>query len=202
VRGQLQRLKRTEFGRTQRGQLVLGQVARLLTEDRIVFSARLGNARGLSWHEVLGEQVVFVKALELGRGQYLHLTEPQIMEVLGHEAIHWLNKHYQEASLEEECDAFAAGLYTEAAALGVEPPAHLTMSGIPLVTFVTRKYPDSRHDPDYVPVGTSSVVPPKAVGVASGRAAFLRSCTCPPAFMSRLSAYPAAAVATAQLRSD
>jgi hypothetical protein len=94
VHEQLRRLTQTEFGQTQRGRMVLDQVALFLSENRIVFSARLGRARGLAWHEVLGRQLVFVKVIEMGEGRYLHQTTGQIMVVLSHEAVHWLNNSY------------------------------------------------------------------------------------------------------------
>ena len=111
------------------------------------------NEDWLSWHEALGKQCVFVKVIEMAEGRYLHQMTNQIMEVLSHEAVHWLHNSYRSASVEEECDAFAVGLCVDAAVVGAEPAERLIMDGVPLAAFVIRSYPNARRDPQYIPIG-------------------------------------------------
>lgn len=153
IRAELVKLGKTDFGKSRRGQLLLAEVSSLLEEDRIVFSSRMNGPRGLCWRELAGPRIVFIRVLEMNYGKYLHQLPCQISEALFHEAVHSIKGSFHGTSIEEECDAFAAGVYAEFASRGVEPPELLTMDGMPIAEFVIQSYPESPRKPDYQPVG-------------------------------------------------
>lgn len=156
VRGEVKKLRVTGFGRSPRGRRVLDEVEAFVKRDRIVFSAHLNGPRGLSWTEVLGLRLVYVRVIEMAAGRHLHQLPCQISEVLCHEAVHSIRGGLEGASIEEECDAFAAGLCADAASRGQEVSVPLQMDGMPLAEFVMESYPDAPRDPGYQPVGRST----------------------------------------------
>ena len=155
IRSELVKMAQTEFGRSERGQLLTAEVSSLLEQNRIIFSATMGGPRGFYWRELIGPKIVFIRVLELNHGHYLHQLPGQISEALFHEAVHSRKGSFHGTSIEEECDAFAAGLCAETASRGVIPSQTLTMDGIPLAEFVIKSYPKSPRNTDYAPVGKS-----------------------------------------------
>jgi hypothetical protein len=152
---ELTTLSQTDFGRSGRGRLLVAEVEYLLRHNRIVFSAQLKGKRGLSWSEWWGPKTIFIRILEVNEGRYIHQMPSQIVECLFHEALHSIKGRFHGTSIEEECDAFAAGLCAEAASKGIEPPDILRIDGKPVAEFVAASYPEAPRKRDYRPVGES-----------------------------------------------
>jgi len=155
VRSELAKIADSDFGRSERGRVLINEVTRLLKEDRIVFSSGLGGPRGLTWHNLFGAKRVYIKTLEMNHGKYLHQLPWQLSEALFHEAVHSLQGGFHGNSIEEECDAFAAGACAEAVSRCVAPAAVLKMDGMPIGEFVQRSYPGTARNPRYRPIGES-----------------------------------------------
>ncbi len=155
IRAELPKLIASDFGRTKRGKLLIAEVQSLLKDDRIVFSSALKGKRGLSWSEWWRPRIVYIKILRVNREKYLHQMPSQLIEVLFHEALHSIKGGFHATSIEEECDAFAAGLCAEAASQGIEPPDILRIDGKPVAEFVMASYSGAPRKPDYQPVGES-----------------------------------------------
>jgi len=153
VRDEVGRLLESGFGRSSRGRMLLEEILRMLDEEMIVFSSRLDGPRGLSWSELLGRRIVYVKVLEMNNDNYIHQLPWQLAEVLCHEALHSLKGGVEHSSLEEECDAFAAGVCAQAASRGEEEEDVLTMDGVVIGEFVLRSYSKAARDHDYEPLG-------------------------------------------------
>jgi hypothetical protein len=155
IRAELAKLGHSDFAGTERGRLLIAEVESLLAHNRIVFSAQLKGHRGLSWSDWWGPTIIFIRIIEVNDNKYIHQLPSQITESLFHETLHALRARFHRTSIEEECDAFVAGLCAEAASKGIHPPELLTVDGKPLAEFVMASYPDARRDPGYQPLGVS-----------------------------------------------
>jgi hypothetical protein len=156
IRAELAKLGHSDFAGTERGRLLIAEVESLLGHNCIIFSAQLKGHRGLSWADWWGPRIVFIRIIEVNDNKYIHQLPSQITESLFHEALHALRGKFHRTSVEEECDAFAAGLCAEAASKGIHPPDLLTVDGKPLAEFVMTSYPGARRDPGYQPLGEST----------------------------------------------
>ena len=150
---ELANLNHTGFGASERGRCLLAEAESLLRQNRIVFSAGLGERRGVTWSGWWGPSVVFIRVIEMNNGRYLHQLPSQVVESLFHEALHSVKGTLSSACFEEECDAFTAGLSAEYASRGLEPPGVLRIDGTSIAAFVEASYPNARRDRDYRPVG-------------------------------------------------
>ena len=90
----------------------------------------------------------------MGR-RWVHQEPELVAEGIFHEAVHSLKSAYGGASIEEECDGFAAGLSAGAAIAGKPLPEVLTLDGAPVADFVKNAYRTKPRRPDYQPVGES-----------------------------------------------
>ncbi|MBT3191504.1 MAG: hypothetical protein HN341_03010 [Verrucomicrobia bacterium] len=152
VREELVVLEHSDFGRGRRGSLIVGEVRQLLAEERVVF-APMTTTRGLTWDPILGGKVIYIKVIELGGDKFLHQRPSGIMEALVHEAVHSLKNTRRRISVEEECDAFSAGMVAAAFVAGNPPPSVLSVDGLPVAEFVEKAYPKAPQDPGYKWVG-------------------------------------------------
>lgn len=153
VRGLLARIAATDLGRSQRGRLLAETISDFVERDRLVFTRGI-TAQALYRREFGGHEVIYVKALGMG-GRFVHQTPEGIAEGLFHEAVHARQSRYGGASIEEECDGYAAGLAAGAAATGAKLPDLLTLDGEPVARFVAKAYAGLGRRPDYRPVGES-----------------------------------------------
>ena len=149
----LERIGTTDFGRSKRGQLLAETVRGFVRRGRVVFTAEIA-AQALYRRELDGYQVLYVQVQRLG-GRFAHQPREGVAEGLFHEAVHARQRHRGGASIDEECDGYAAGLCAGAAVEGRTPPELLTLDGVPVATFVARAYPNLSRDPDYQPIGES-----------------------------------------------
>jgi len=153
VEAELQRLAASPFGQSARGCILIGEIRELLVHERIVFSAGLGGPRGLTVRRWLGPSLLYLKVIEVNETTWLHQLDWQLVESLCHEALHFARGGLGKACLEEECDAFVAGLQAEATVKGLVPAVPLTVDGVRVAAFVRRSYPGLASRPDYAPVG-------------------------------------------------
>jgi hypothetical protein len=119
---ELEKMRESSFGRTPRGTILCDRVEKILDEGRIIFSSKLGGPRGV-WHQsIIGKEKIYVKILEMNNAHFLHQLPYQMMEAIFHEAVHSVHGRFHRNSIEEECDAFVAGMTVEALIKGEEVP--------------------------------------------------------------------------------
>ena len=151
VKGILAKVAATDFGQSARGQMLADTLARFMARDRLIFTAAIA-PQALYRREFLGYDALYVKAMEIG-GR-LVLRDDEIMaEGVFHEAVHAIRGGSERASIEEECDGFAAGLAAGAAVTGLPLPEVLLIDGKPVADFVQKAYPTNPRSPAYQPVG-------------------------------------------------
>lgn len=150
IRGILADIAAEDFGKSERGVLLSGAIERLMQQRKLVFTTDRG-AQAVYRREWGGNEVLYVRVM-CHSGNYKHLDREDIAEAIFHEAVHAIEGGKAQ-SIDEECDAFAAGLCAGAAITGRPAPELLRLSGLPVADFVTRAYPDVERDPSYVPVG-------------------------------------------------
>ena len=99
--------------------------------------------------------------------KYLHQRNSQIIEIITHEAVHSLKNTFSlfSVSIEEECDAFTAGIEATVISEGHEPAEILSIDGLPVAEFVKKSYKWARHEYDYKPIGESLVWLKKRTGL-------------------------------------
>jgi hypothetical protein len=158
VLAELAKLEASGEGQSVRWKVIIAEARRLLAADQIVF-APMANGRGLTWDPWFESKTVFVKVLEMNHDRYLHQLGWQVAEVIAHESLHSAKDSFAilSASIEEECDAFAAGAEAQAISQGRVPDVVLKMDGVPIADFVKTSYRWARHDLNYEPVGESIV---------------------------------------------
>lgn len=149
----LAKVAATEFGQSARGKALAATIARFMERGRLLFTAAIG-PQAMYRREFLGHEALYVRAMEIG-GR-LVLRDDEIMaEGVFHEAVHAIRGGNERASIEEECDGFAAGLCAGAAVVGAELPDLLLIDGKPIADFVRKAYPTNSRNPAYQPVGES-----------------------------------------------
>lgn len=153
VQAILAKVAGTDFGRSRRGQILADTIARFIARGRLVFTADIG-PQALYRREVLGYEALYVKAMVIG-GRLVLRNDEIMAEGVFHEAVHAARGGSEGASIEEECDGFAAGLCAAAAVTGTPMPDLLLLEGRPVAEFVLRAYPTNPRRPDYQPVGES-----------------------------------------------
>jgi len=153
IRSELEVISNSDFGRSERGKMLVSEIRRQLDVNRIVFSSDLKGPRGLTVSPILFSRRIYIKVLEMNHGKYIHQLPWQLSEALFHEAVHSLNSGYHGNSIEEECDAFMAGVTVEAISRGEPPATILTMDGMPVGEFVKQSYRKIPRNPDYKPIG-------------------------------------------------
>jgi len=154
IEEQLAVIRDSPWGQTERGRLLADRVQLFLDEDRVVFSAELGGPRGMWSRGLLLDERIYIRILPMTNG-YLHQLPGQIMEAIFHEAVHSLHGPFHRNSLEEEADAFAAGLVAELIVNGEPVPPVLMIDGLPLWEFVRQAYPNEPSNASYEPIGVS-----------------------------------------------
>lgn len=155
VRRVLREIEASEFGRTERGQILTRQISSAMSASRISFTTDIGG-RAAHLSNIFGRDRWYIMVLEMNHGRFLHQAPWQLAEVIYHEAVHATSGSGGHGSFEEECDAFAAGLQAEHVMRGAPHPVPLIMDGMPIARFVQEKYPQLASDPAYQPVGTST----------------------------------------------
>lgn len=153
IKAELKIISNSDFGRSIRGQMIITDILKLIDEKRIIFSYALNGPRGLTCTPLFGSKRIYIKALEMNHGKYLHQLPWQLSEALFHEAVHSLNNNFHGNSIEEECDAFMAGAFAEYTSRNITTPAILKMDELPIVQFVKQSYPAISHNHRYHPIG-------------------------------------------------
>ncbi len=149
----LQKVATTDFGRSRRGRMLAAKIREFIERGRLIFTPDISWQAGYR-RESFGYEALYVKTLRIG-GRMLHQEAELIAEGIFHEAVHAMRGGSGRASIEEECDGFAAGLAAGAAVTGARLPEVLLIDGEPLARFVLRSYPNLPRNPDYQPVGQS-----------------------------------------------
>jgi hypothetical protein len=153
LHAQLRTIQDTEFGRSLRGQVLSARISAFLEQDRIIFTSELADGENaICVKELLGDETWYILVTKGSDGRYVQLNAQQIAEVTFHEALHSVQGGLHNGSIQEECDAFVAGLQAEAASQGVETLDVITLEGVPVAQFVNRKYIGLSQKPDYQPV--------------------------------------------------
>lgn len=147
----LQKVATTDFGRSRRGSVLAAKIREFIERDRLIFTPDISWQAGFR-RESFGYEALYVKALRIG-GRMFHQEPELIAEGIFHEAIHAIRGRGGRASIEEECDGFAAGLAAGAAVTGAKLPEVLLIDGEPVARFVLSSYPGNPRNPDYRPVG-------------------------------------------------
>jgi hypothetical protein len=152
LRDLLSDIAETDFGKSERGILLSGAIKRLMRQGKIVFTTEM-DAQAIYRREWGGGEILYVRTLHI-RTSYQHLDREDTAEASFHEAVHAIEGG-KSSSIDEECDAFAAGLCAGAAATGKAVPDVLRLSGLPVAEFVVRRYPHLERNAAYVPVGAT-----------------------------------------------
>jgi len=154
VQAILAKVAGTDFGQSRRGQILSDTIARFIARGSLVFTADIG-PQALYRRELLGHEALYVKAMVIG-GRLVLRDDEILAEGVFHEAVHAARGGNAAASIEEECDGFAAGLCAAAAVTGTALPDLLLLEGRPVAEFVKRVYPTNPRCPSYQPVGEST----------------------------------------------
>ena len=162
VRAVVDIVRQSEFGGSERGSALTGEIERFLEDGRIVFTADI-SGEALYRKEPFAAPVLYIvvylpacvrRHTQAGGAVRGHLLPDrgEIAQRLYHEALHSV-KRSPRKSLEEECDAFCAAEEARAAIEGRAPAFPLERDGRPLWEWVTATYRDATSDPSYLPVG-------------------------------------------------
>ena len=153
IRDELEKMRESSFGRSPRGTILCDRVENFLEEGRIIFSSQLGGPRGV-WHQsILGKEKIYVRILENNNDYFIHQLPYQMMEAIFHEAVHSAHGRFHRNSIEEECDAFVAGMTVEALIKGKSVPDVFIIDGKTLGDYLLAAYSDLPRNPDYRPIG-------------------------------------------------
>lgn len=142
----------SEFGRSERGAILTGEIERFLEDGRLVFTADI-STEALYRKEFCKAPVLYIGVFGCPRG-YMLPDRGEIAERLYHEALHSV-KRSAGKSYEEECDAYCAAEEARAAVEERAPAFPLKRDGGPLWAWVTVTYEDATSNPAYAPVGRS-----------------------------------------------
>lgn len=137
------------WGGTQRGQILHETLGKLLADNRIIFTHDLADA-GLTVRGGKGLKCIYIKVLLTENGQFQHHAPGLMCDVLYHEALHTRTKEAN--CIEQECDAFMAGLEAVCAFEQRPRPALFKVEGKLIGPFVLEKYPELLRDAQYKPL--------------------------------------------------
>lgn len=151
VRQILTTVSQTLWGGSQRGQLLLVTLNKLLDEDRIIFTDQLADS-GLTLRGQKGRKCIYIKVLLAEQGQYQHHDPPLLCDVIFHEALHVTCE--QPNCIEQECDAFLAGLQARNAFENRPRPVRFMVEGRSIASFVLDRYPELSRDATYKPLAS------------------------------------------------
>ncbi|MFG0249245.1 MAG: hypothetical protein ACF8OB_10190 [Phycisphaeraceae bacterium JB051] len=145
-------VKRHLWGGTQRAQTLLGVIDQLLEEKRIIFTNDIRDT-GFTVRGPQGKKCIYIKVVISDTGQFQHLDMELLCDVVFHEALHVQCK--QTNSIEQEADAFIAGLEAVVAFRDRNRPQMFHVEGKPVGQFVLEKYPELSRDAKYQPLATN-----------------------------------------------
>ena len=139
----------TTWGGTQRAQELLKTLDTLLQDNRIIFTDDIDDS-GLTVRGSKGLKCIYIKVLITDSGKYDHHPPGLMCDVLFHEALH--AKTTEPNCIEQECDAFVAGMDAVSAFENRPRPKLFNVEGNDIGYFVLEKYPELKRDSDYVPL--------------------------------------------------
>jgi hypothetical protein len=143
-------VERSDFGRSDRGRLLLARARQLVERGALRFSTEL-RGEALYRKERGSRPLLYVRVERLA-GEHTLPTRAEMAERVFHETLHAV-KDSARKSLEEECDAFCAAEEARAAIEGRLPRYPVTRDGQPVWKWVRSAYRDLKSDPEYRPVG-------------------------------------------------
>jgi hypothetical protein len=141
----------SRWGQTQRGQLLVSALQNLISTNRIIFTDQLADT-GLTLRGKGGRKCIYIKVLITEQGQYQHNDAELMCDVLFHEALHVCTD--QSNCIEQECDAFLAGLEARNHFLEWPRPTFYMIEGRSIGDFVLDRYPELSRHPDYKPMAS------------------------------------------------
>lgn len=143
-------VRRSEFGRGERGRALSVQAASFLEGGRLMFSTEL-RTEALYRKEPGAAPVLYIGVFGCPRGFVLP-GRGELAERIYHEALHAV-KRADRKTYEEECDAYCAAEEARSAVEGRSPSFPVERDGEVLWLWVTSTYVHARSDPEYAPVG-------------------------------------------------
>jgi len=139
------------WGGSQRGQLLMQTIYKLMDENRIVFTDEIQD-EGLTLRGKHGLKCIYIKVFLGDQGRYEFHDSALLCDVLFHESLHVATA--DENCIEQECDAFLAGLEARCAFEQAKRPRMFTVEGGSIGSFVLKRYPELQRDPQYKPLAT------------------------------------------------
>lgn len=137
------------WGGTQRAQELLKTIDNLLNDNRIIFTDDIDDS-GLTVRGPKGLKCIYIKVLITDSGKYDHHPTGLLCDVLFHEALHAGTS--EPNCIEQECDAFVAGMDAVTAFENRSRPQLFRVEGKVIGQFVLEKYPELKRDPAYQPL--------------------------------------------------
>ncbi len=144
-------VKHHPWGGTQRADALLAVIDQLLQEKRILFTNDIDDS-GFTVRGPQGKKCIYIKVVISDNGQFEHLDLELLCDVVFHEALHV--QANQPNSIEQESDAFVAGLEAVVAFRDRARPRLFHIEGRPVGQFVLDKYPELSRDAKYQPLAT------------------------------------------------
>ncbi|MBL4700334.1 MAG: hypothetical protein JKX85_03670 [Phycisphaeraceae bacterium] len=139
------------WGGSQRGQLLTQTIYKLMDEKRIVFTDAIRD-EGLTLRGQHGLKCIYIKVLLGDQGRYLFHDSALLCDVLFHESLHVATA--DKNCIEQECDAFLAGLEARCAFEQEKRPQRFMVEGGSIGSFVLKRYSELQRDPQYKPLAT------------------------------------------------
>ena len=137
------------WGGSQRGQLLVQTLNQLIDAKRVIFTDQIQDA-GLTLRGPRGLKCIYLKVLLGEQGQYLLHDSALLCDVLFHESLHVMS--VGQNSIEQESDAFLAGLDARCAFEQKKRPKRFMVEGGSIGSFVLKRYPELKRDSQYKPL--------------------------------------------------
>jgi len=146
----LEIVRLSPFGGSERGQTLLATIDRMLARRHIIFTNEVDHS-GWTLRGKSGDVRIYLKVLVGDSGVFHHQDTTAIADALFHEAVHATQRGV--VCIEEEWDAFDAGLSAAAAVRGVPLRLPLQYADRAVADYVAEAYSHLPGKADYRPVG-------------------------------------------------
>jgi hypothetical protein len=161
VREVIDLIRKSEFGRSDRGRRLTAEADALARRGGIRFCPDLG-VEALYRKELGRRPVLYISVLRHRNG-VLWPSQTELAERIYHESLHAVVRSKRKCR-EEECDAFCAAEEAAAAIEQRSPACPVRRDGLTVWQWVRRAYAQHPSDPDYQPVGYT----PEQLAVMAG----------------------------------
>ncbi|MCB2156221.1 hypothetical protein KQI84_15195 [bacterium] len=152
VEAVLEKIDASDFGQTERGQILTARLRKFIASGHLRFSPDL-RAESILWDQPGLPQMIYIGAMESPRGATFPNAE-RLAKRLYHEALH-AEQNSKVVCLEEECDAFTAAEEASAAVAGRKPRYPVLRDNEPIWDWVNVNYTEMSSNENYRPVGRS-----------------------------------------------